>query len=78
MNVSEIIEKTELTQEEMEFVVEEYVWEKKNKRVKINIQSNPILQLIPKAFAESILRQELNLLNHAYNCACEYFFEKLK
>jgi hypothetical protein len=76
MKIEEIITKSELSQEEMEFVVEEYIFEKKNRRVKINIMANPVLQLVPTNMQTPLIQRELGLLNEAYQMACEYFFEK--
>lgn len=78
MEVEEIINKTELSQEEMQYVVEQYIWEKKQKKVTINIHNNKMLQFVPKVFADGILQDELIKLNDAYNDACEYFFEKFR
>ena len=78
MKVEEIILKTELTQEEMQFVVEQYIFEKKQRKITINIHNNRALSLVPQAFAQAILQNELQMLNEAYNVAVEYFINKLK
>jgi hypothetical protein len=76
MDVKEIIGKTELTQEEMQFVVEQYIFEKKGKKVKIDIMSNPVINLVPPMMQRPLIQRELSMLNEAYNIACEYFFNK--
>ncbi len=78
MKIEEIIIKSEPIQEEMEFVVEEYIFEKKNRRVKINIMANPVLQLIPPHMQSPVIRRELDLLNQTYQTARKHFTEKNK
>lgn len=39
MEITEILEKTNITQQEMEFIVEEYIFAKKGTRVKIRIDT---------------------------------------
>jgi hypothetical protein len=78
MKLEEIIIKSEPIQEEMEFVVEEYIFEKKNRRVKINIMANPVLQLIPPHMQSLVIRRELDLLNQTYQTARKHFTEKNK
>jgi len=78
MEVKEIIRKEKLEQSEMEFVIEQYIKEKKGRDVKINIHNNQMIHLIPKEFQQSILQKELQLLNEAYNVACSYYFKKNK
>ena len=46
---------------EMIELVEKFLWDKKQVKVKINI-SNPMT-----------LHRDMNLLNHAYNVALEYY-----
>ena len=76
MKVEEIISKTELTQEEVEFVVTQYIWDKKQRKVTINIKNNPILNLVPQSMANAILQQDLMRLQEAYNIAVEYYMNK--
>ncbi len=76
-DIYKIIEKNELQQAEVESVVEEYIYEKKGRRVKINIKNHPIVKMVPNpSMALPILERELSLLNTAYEIACEYFFEQ--
>lgn len=80
MEIQDIINKTNLQQAEMEFVVESYIKEKTGKEVKINIMNHPILRAMPKEFmglaGGVIIQKELQLLDKAYLVACEYFFKK--
>ena len=76
--VEVIITKDQLTQEEMQHVVEQYIFEKKQVKVKIDIENHPLTKLVSPNMARPLLERELYLLNEAYNVACEYFFEKLK
>lgn len=62
MNIKEIIKKDELSQEEMIFVVEEFIWEKKQKRVSIVIY--------PDIFT---FTHQINLLHKAFNYAKDYY-----
>ena len=74
--VYDIIEKNELTQAEKEFVVESYIFEKKQRKVKIDIRNHQVLKMVPNShLTQQILQQELFLLNEVYNVACKYFFE---
>ena len=77
MEVNEIIIKNELTTQEMEFVVEEYIFEKKNKRVIINTTNHPMARAVPPQMAGVILQQQFQLLDTAYQKAAIYFSEKL-
>ncbi len=78
-DVYSIISKSTLSQEEVQSVVEEYVYEKKQRRIKINIKNHPIIRMVPSPMlAAPILQNELSMLMEAYNIACEYFFEKQK
>jgi hypothetical protein len=78
MNINEIIFKNQLDQSEMEFVVEEYILEKKNVKVKINITNHPGLQHMPQEFQAMIIQNQLQLLNMAYETALTYFISKYK
>jgi hypothetical protein len=77
MEVSEIIIKNELTTQEMEFVVEEYIFEKKSQRVTINTTNHPMARMVPPQMAGVILQQQFQLLDTAYQKAAIYFSEKL-
>jgi hypothetical protein len=77
MEVSEIIIKNELTTQEMEFVVEEYIFEKKNQRVTIDTTNHPMARMVPPHMAGIILQQQVQLLDTAYQKAAIYFSEKL-
>jgi hypothetical protein len=77
MEINEIITKNELTTKEMEFVVEEYIFEKKKQRVTIDTTNHPIARAIPPHMVGIILQQQFQLLDSAYQTAAEYFFEKL-
>ncbi len=63
MDINNIINKRLPTNQEMIFVVEQYIKEKKDKDVEISLNPN-------KAF------HELRLLNKAYIVAAEYFLNK--
>ena len=76
MNVNDIIIKTQLETNEMEFVIEEYIFEKKNVRVKINHLNHPLIRIAPEPIKSAVIQQQLNLLNTAYQDACVYFFDK--
>jgi hypothetical protein len=78
MNINEIIFKNQLDQSEMEFVVEEYIFEKKNVRVKINVANQPGLQHMPVSFQSMMIQNQLQLLNKAYETAVSYFISKYK
>jgi hypothetical protein len=78
MNINEIIFKNQLDQSEMEFVVEEYIFEKKNVRVKINVANQPGLQHMPVSFQNMMIQNQLQLLNVAYETAVFYFISKYK
>ena len=77
MEVNEIIIKNELTTREMEFVVEEYIFEKKNQRVTIDTTNHPMARMVPPQMAGIILQQQFQLLDTAYQKAAIYFSKKL-
>ena len=77
-SIKDTISKTELSQEEMQYVVEQYIWEKKQKKVTINITNSPLIQMVPPNMTKPLMERELYLLNEAYNVACTYFFEKFR
>lgn len=77
MDIKEIIVKNELTTREMEFAVEEYIFEKKNRRVTINTTNHPMARMVPPQMAGVILQQQFQLLDTAYQKAATYFSEKL-
>jgi hypothetical protein len=60
MQISDILKKEEITQQEMEFLVEEYIFAKKGHRVKIT----------------TLLPFEWGLLNHAFWTAFKHFCDK--
>ena len=62
MDINEIIVKNELTTREMEFVVEEYIFEKKNQRVNINTTNHPMARMVPPQMAGMILQQQFQLI----------------
>lgn len=77
MDINEIIVKNELTTQEMEFVVEEYIFEKKNQRITIDTTNHPMARMVPPQMAGIILQQQFQLLDSAYQTAAIYFSEKL-
>ncbi len=77
-SVKDIISKTELSQEEMQHVIEQYIWEKKQRKVTIDIKNSPVIQMVPPNMARPLIERELHLLDAAYNVACEYFFDKFR
>jgi len=77
MEINEIIIKNELTTREMEFVVEEYIFEKKNQLVTIDTTNHPMAKIVPPQMAGMILQQQFQLLDTAYQKAATYFSEKL-
>jgi hypothetical protein len=77
MDINEIIIKNELTTREMEFVVEEYIFEKKNQRVTIDTTNHPMARMVPPQMAGIILQQQFQLLDSVYQTAAIYFSEKL-
>lgn len=66
MNVSDIIRKTVLDQAEMQFVVEQYIEERKG--VKVTIDLTPKSQL-----ASLLVQDQLIKLHAAYDCAVRWF-----
>lgn len=76
MNIQNIIYKTELSQDEVQFVIEEYIWDKKKVKVKINVNKNPVLSLVPPIIQQHMLGNEFQLMMEAYNIACGHFIEK--
>jgi hypothetical protein len=79
MNIKEIINKNNLEQHEMEYVVEEYIFEKKGKRIKINSLNHPIIKQfgINNLISKQIMENELILLHKAFNEACIFYSKKL-
>jgi polyhydroxyalkanoate synthesis regulator phasin len=61
--IKEIVEKDELTVDEMIAVVTEYIWQMKQQRVDFGITYNPMTLII-----------EIQLLHKAYSYA-EYYFK---
>lgn len=76
MNIQDIIIKTELTQEEVQFVIEEYIFELKNIRININLQNNSLVDQLPIPIQNMYYSNQLQLMDQAYQIACEYFFSK--
>ena len=74
-NVNDIIHKNELSTEEMVFVVQEFIKEKKDRVVDINLLKGLNSQ---DPFFTLKYSGQLNMLDQAYNKSCEYFFEKLR
>lgn len=65
MSIEEIIEKKELTVEEMCYVVEKYIEKRKGAKITIDIMSGIV-------FAPQLVHQ-VQLLHQAYEHACLYF-----
>ena len=65
--IGRIIRLTELTTAEMCYVVEEYIWIRKNQRVTINLT---------KVNNQFWILNQLNLLNQAFDSACNWFFKE--
>lgn len=78
MNIQEIIIKENLTQEEVFFVIQEYIFEKKGIRVEINLLNNPMFLQLPRPMFNMVMNQQFQLMDVAYQISCEYFFEKLE
>ena len=74
MNIYKIITKTKLQQQEMEFVVEQYIKEKKGVNVQINLAKR--VETLPNFYVGLHLQQQLQLLDKAFNDACIYFSHK--
>ena len=74
MIIKDIIRKEELTTEEMIFVVEEYIFLMKDKRISINLLKK--FENIPKQFWNHFLIPQLQMLDSAYQDACIYFFKE--
>jgi len=76
MNIDFIIEKpdsTPLSTDEMVFVVEQYIKEKKGQAVEIN----PLKRLDPNhPFFPMQCQQKIKMLHEAYNVAKSYFKNK--
>ena len=65
--IGRIIRLTELTTAEMCYVVEEYICIRKNQRVTINLT---------KVNNQFWILNQLNLLNQAFDSACNWFFKE--
>jgi len=75
MNIKKIINKTHLEQSEMQYVVEQYIKEKKGVDVEINLLKG-VSNDVPEPFIIMHLRQQLQLLVNAFEIACKYFANK--
>jgi len=76
MNIQEIATKTNVSQEEMEFLISEYIYERKGYRPMINLLRNLPVNQIPEPMLSMIIQQQLQLLTVAFNVACEYYANK--
>lgn len=80
--VKEIINKPDsevLDQVDMEYVVEQYIKERKGKSVKVLLPgpNHPLAQAMPKeVFAQMVFAPEFEKLAHAFNHAKAYFKNK--
>lgn len=79
MEIKDIVFRNTLTQQEMEFVVEQYIKEVKGVDVKIDIEdtSKRRAQYMPD-FAPMLIKGQLEMLDVAYQSAALYFCRKLK
>ncbi len=64
-----IVKKENPSSEEMEKIVEEYIFEKKNTRVKIDSRNNPLMRLVP----DIAMQREATMLSQAYKIASAYY-----
>ncbi len=64
-----IVKKDNPSSEEMEKIVEEYIFEKKNVRVKIDSRNSPLMRIVP----DIAMQREAALLSQAYKIASEYY-----
>lgn len=78
MDIRDIITRNTVSQDEMQFVISEYIHEKRNYRPEINILRGLPVNQIPEPMLHMILQQQLQLMTAAYNIAYEYFMDKLK
>ena len=77
MNLKEIINRTSpmtYTLEEQCFVIEEYIYEKKGKRIKCNPFRD--VQHLPEQVLMVVGRNILQQVNSAFNDALEYYLNK--
>lgn len=78
MNIKDIIFREsgkETTLDEMKFVVQSYIKDKKDKDITINLEKN--LNQFPDFIKEEVYTHQLQLLNKAFNDACMYYSKKL-
>lgn len=74
MNLKEITTRSthsHFSEEEMKFVVENYIKDKKGASIKINLRKG--LNAFPRVIRELMVAQQLNKLFEAFNVACNYY-----
>lgn len=78
MNIKKIIRKTNLEIDEMCFVIQQYIKERKGVDVKIEPKLTAILKVFGKEFStpHPAAHHELDLMHEAYNISCAYFFKE--
>ncbi len=64
-----IVKKDNPSSEEMEKIVAEYIFEKKNTRVKIDSRNSPLMRIAP----DIAIQRETTLLSQAYKIASAYY-----
>jgi len=77
MDIKTIMRKQEVSQDEMEFVISEYIFEKKGVRPDINIEAGLPPGIHPQ-MRSIILSRQVELLSIAYNTAWAFFIKKYK
>ena len=75
MNINEIINKTQLEQSEVQYVVEQYIEELTGKKVEINLLK--YTNQMPDFIKGMHLQNQLQFLNQAFEKACKYFANKI-
>lgn len=75
MDIKTIIRKQEVSQDEMEFVISEYIFEKKGVRPDINIEAGLPPGVHPQ-IRNMVLSKQIELLSIAYDTAWAFFIEK--
>lgn len=75
MNINEIINKTQLEQSEVQYVVEQYIEELTGKKVEINLLK--YTNQMPDFIKDMYLQNQLQQLHQAFEKACKYFANKI-
>lgn len=74
MTVESIINKKQLTEEEMIFVAEKYILKKKSVKVDINLRKH--MEQMPRMFASQYYHGQLQQLHNAYEWAKSHYLSQ--